>query len=62
MKDKFAKLIDVKSIVTLAMTAVMAALLLGQFEPEPELLALFSTAYGAVITYFFTRKNDATTS
>jgi len=59
MKEKFAKLIDVKSIVTLAMTAVMAALLLGQFEPEPELLALFSTAYGAVITYFFTRKTTS---
>ena len=59
VKEKFAKLIDVKSIVTLAMTAVMAALLLGQFEPEPELLALFSTAYGAVITYFFTRKTTS---
>jgi hypothetical protein len=30
MKEKFAKLIDVKSIVTLAMTAVMAALLLSK--------------------------------
>jgi hypothetical protein len=59
MKEKFAKLIDVKSIVTLAMTAVMATLLLGQFEPEPELLALFSTAYGAVITYFFTKKTTS---
>jgi len=59
MKEKIAKLIDVKSIVTLAMTAVMAALLLGKFEPEPELLALFSTAYGAVITYFFTKKTTS---
>ena len=61
MKEKFAKLIEVKSHVTLKMTAVMAALLLGKIEPSREMLALFSTAYGAVITYFFTRKN-ATTS
>ena len=59
MKEKFAKLIDVKSIVTLAMTAIMAALLLGKFDPPAELLALFSTAYGAVITYFFTHKSTA---
>lgn len=61
MKEKLAKLIEVKSLVTLTMTAVMAALLLGNFEPSKEMLALFSTAYGAIITYFFTRKN-ATTS
>ena len=60
MKEKFAKLIEVKSLVTLTMTAVMAALLLGKFEPSREMLALFSTAYGAVITYFFTRKNTPT--
>jgi hypothetical protein len=56
MKEKFAKLIDVKSIVTLAMTGIMAALLLGKFNPPAEMMALYSTAYGAVITYFFTHK------
>jgi hypothetical protein len=61
LREKFSKLIEVKSLVTLTMTAVMAALLLGKFEPSREMLALFSTAYGAIITYFFTRKN-ATTS
>jgi hypothetical protein len=54
--EKISKLIDVKSIVTLAMTGVMAALLLGKFNPPPEMMALYSTAYGAVITYFFTHK------
>lgn len=58
MKDKIAKLIDVKSIVTLTMTAIMAALLLGKFTPAPEIQSLFSTAYGAVITYFFTKKES----
>lgn len=60
MKEKIAKLIDVKSIVTLTMTAIMAALLLGNFDPPKETLALFSTSYGAVITYFFTRKDSNT--
>jgi hypothetical protein len=59
MKEKFAKLIDVKSIVTLTMTGIMAALLLGRFEPPKETLALFSTSYGAIITYFFTKKDNA---
>lgn len=58
MKEKLAKLIDVKSVVTLAMTAAMIALLLGGFRPEQELLMLFSTSYGAVVTYFFTKHQD----
>lgn len=52
-----AELIDVKSIVTLTMTAIMAAMLLGAFEPKQEFIALFSTAYGSIITYFFTKKD-----
>lgn len=55
MKEKLAKLIDVKSIVTLVMTAALVALLFAGAEPPKELLALYCTSYGAVITYFFTR-------
>ncbi len=57
MKEKFAKLIDVKSIVTLAMTLAMVLMLTGVFNPPTEVFALFSTSYGAVITYFFTKKD-----
>lgn len=57
MKDKLAKLIDVKSIVTLAMTVALIALLFTNVEPPKELLALYCTSYGAVITYFFTKKS-----
>ena len=57
MKEKLAKLIDVKSIVTLIMTAALVALLFTDREPPRELLALYCTSYGAVITYFFTRKD-----
>ena len=57
MKEKFAKLIDVKSIVTILMTVAMVLLLSGVFKPSPEVLSLFSMTYGAVITYFFTKKD-----
>jgi hypothetical protein len=56
--EKFAKLIEVKSLVTLSMTLAMVLLLTGVFNPPDYIFALFSTAYGAVITYFFTRKDS----
>ncbi len=55
--EKLCKLIDVKSIVTLALTGGMLALLFGGFQPAKEALALFCTSYGAVITYFFTKRD-----
>lgn len=58
MKEKLAKLIDVKSIVTLIMTAALVVLLFAGVNPPQELLALYCTSYGAVITYFFTRKGS----
>ena len=58
MKDKIAKLIVVKSIVTLAMTAGLLALLFSSREPSQELLALYCTSYGSIMTYYYTRKDD----
>lgn len=58
IKEKCAKLIDVKSIITLLMTIAMLLMLTGVFKPSSEVFGLFSTVYGAVITYFFTKKND----
>lgn len=58
MIKKLSKLIDVKSIVTLAMTAAMILILTGIFNPTREAFGLFSTVYGSVITYFFTRKEN----
>ena len=60
MKERFAKLIDVKSIVTLLMTIAMILMLTGVFKPATEVYGLFSSVYGAVITYFFTKKKDGT--
>ena len=55
MREKFARLIDVKSIVTIVMTLALVFLLIWGKDTDRELLMLFSTSYGAIITYFFTR-------
>ena len=51
-------LTDVKSFVTIVMTIAMVSILFIPYEINKEVLMLFSTSYGAIITYFFTRKND----
>lgn len=55
------KLLDVKSLVTLAMTGAMIALLFSPVDVNQDAVALFCTAYGAIITYFFTRKSEGGT-
>ena len=55
------QLIDVKSLVTLAMTGAMIALLFSPVDVNQDAVALFCTAYGAIITYFFTKKTDGGT-
>lgn len=57
MKEKLLKLLEVKSLVTLILTLALTALLFFTAHQE-ELLPLFSAAYGSVITYFFTRKQE----
>ena len=52
---RLGKLLEVKSIVTLVMTFALVALLFSDREPAKELLALYCTSYGAIVTYFFTR-------
>lgn len=52
------KLLDVKSLVTLAMTGAMIALLFSPVDVNQDAVALFCTAYGAIITYFFTKKTE----
>jgi len=59
MKERLSKLVDVKSFVTLAMTAALIAMLFAPAEPPKEILALFCTSYGAIIAYFFTKKPKA---
>ena len=50
---------DVKSFVTIVMTiGLIVLLLVPNVNPPKEILALDCTSYGAVITYFFTRKEN----
>lgn len=56
--SRIADLINVKSIVTLALTGTLIALMFTDINPSKELLALFCTSYGAITTYFFTRKGE----
>ncbi len=58
MKNRLLKLLEVKSIVTILMTVSMVMLLTGVFNPPDYIFALYSTSYGAVITYFFTKKSN----
>lgn len=57
MKDAITKLLKMKSIVTIALTVCMVLMVTGVFTPTTEVLALYSTAYGSVMTYFFTKKD-----
>ena len=52
------KLLDVKSLVTLAMTGAMIALLFAPVNVNQDAVTLFCTASGAIITYFFTKKTE----
>lgn len=56
--SRICKLIDVKSIVTIIMTIGMMMMLFGGFTISQEASTLFSTSYGAIITYFFTKKQE----
>lgn len=58
MKKRLENLIRVKSLVTLSMTVALIVMLVKPVEPTRELLTLFCTSYGAIITFFFTRKDN----
>ena len=54
MKEKFAKLVDVKSIITFALVGCVCYLAIaGKIEVSSE---FFASIVSAVITYYFTRK------
>lgn len=51
LKERLAKLIDVKSIVTIGLTVVFIVLAIRGVIPTE-----FMTVYTMVLTYYFTRK------
>lgn len=59
MKEKLAKLIDLKSLVTLLMNVAVVVMLFYPNEIDREILMIFSTSYGSVMTYYFTKKGES---
>lgn len=57
MKDKLAKLLDVKSIVTFALIAVVCVQTIRQNVDLPS--EFVASVVTAIVTYYFTRKDDA---
>lgn len=56
--ERLAKLLAVRSIITIALTIGMLFLLSGIWVPNDAILALYSTSYGSIITYFFTKEKE----
>lgn len=56
--ERIAKLLAVRSIITIMLTAGMLFLLSGFWNPNETILTLYSTSYGAIITYFFTKEKE----
>lgn len=49
---------DLKTFVTVCMTFTMIVLLFIPYQLNKEVLMLFSTSYGAIMTYFFSSRED----
>ena len=50
---------DVKSFVTVVMTIGLVALLfIPNLNPPTEIIALYCTSYGSIMTYFFMKKDS----
>ena len=64
MKDKLAKLIDLKSIITIILVITLVFLVVYSAitgkELTSEIFLLFSNIITMVITYFFTKKKENT--
>lgn len=49
---------DLKSFLTILMSIAMVIILLFNIEVNQAVFALFSTVYGSMITFFFTKKDN----
>ena len=62
LKEKFAKLIDVKSFVTILLVSALAFLVIYSAitgkDLESNIFLLFSNVVTMIITYFFTKKKE----
>jgi uncharacterized protein YacL len=58
MLKKIAKLIDVKSIITIGLVITLIVVTLFNTPVEEKVFNLFSNVLTMVMTYFFTKKSD----
>ena len=58
MKNKFAKLIDVKSIITIGLVLTLIIVTLSGKSVNDKIFNLFSNVVTMVMTYFFTKKSN----
>ena len=56
--EKVAKLIDLKSIITLTLIITLEILIVTGTNLENNLFLLFSNILTMVVTYFFTKKSN----
>lgn len=57
--SRIAKLIDLKSIITLTLIITLEILIIRGTELNNDLFLLFSNILTMVITYFFTKKKES---
>jgi len=55
--EKLTKLIDVKSIVTLALTFTFISIVLAQLDIKDNVFQLFNTLISTVFGYYFGKKD-----
>jgi len=55
-KEKFAKLVDVKSIITILLVATLVFVIVSGRDINNDTFLLFSNCTTMIITYFFTKK------
>ncbi|MEG1564630.1 MAG: hypothetical protein RR365_13025 [Bacteroides sp.] len=55
-----ADLFKVRSLITVIMTVGLLGMIFRIEAVSPELLAIYSTTYGSVMTYFFTHPKSGT--
>lgn len=59
MKNKFAKLIDLKSIVTILLVVTLVVLVVGNLPINDEgIKSLFISVTSSCFTYYFTKKKS----
>jgi hypothetical protein len=59
MKERFAKLIDLKSLITIILVVTLVVIVVCNINIEDEAIkTLFISTITSCFTYFFTKKKD----